>query len=568
MVSDNMFGKISLFFCLFFVTFHQINAQTNTAPGQIRPALQILDSTKDQDGLLGSVRRVKTEYAKIILKEGNPIEGPRQLLEVTTYGVKGNRIENVSYPINDSTAGREEYKYDDHGNIVEKVLRDESGTVLSREAYEYVFDKVGNWTKMTTSLVVIENGELKHEPTDVTYRTLTYYAGDTTARAVVASVRETAVLKPIPESNGDRSEKPPESPGNEAIRANPAKRDEPPTPSDPDNAAVEKKEDRANGHASGPVSQTPLDTPTLVMTPAVETVIRSGNASVEKPSAAKQQSPETSNSTAVTSEPESGLYKTAKKAKTELDTSITDTARQADPPKEPEAEKVATGNNSQPVTETRDVTPVNGNTSASAGEATDSSTTSLKPNSSSAVNATSPAKENVESASAENTVKLTKALEFYRLGRQRFEAGDVSSAITAYLESITLEPNSAEIHLNLGHAYLTAKKDKDAAKAFKEAVRLNPELTEAYYGLGFVSFRLTRFKDAMEAFKKATELSPDMAKAHYGLALAYQELGKLDLLVQEQRLLQRLDPKLANKLVQAFSDVDFSCRQSGTRYCR
>jgi hypothetical protein len=71
----------------------------------------------------------------------------------------------------------------------------------------------------------------------------------------------------------------------------------------------------------------------------------------------------------------------------------------------------------------------------------------------------------------------------------------------------------------------------------------------------------------MDAFKKATVLVPDMAKAHYGLALAYQELGKLDLLVQQQRLLQRLDPKLANKLVQAFADVDFSCRQSGTRYC-
>lgn len=564
MVSDNMFGKISLFFCLFSVPFLQINAQTNAAPGQIRPAFQILDSTKDQDGLMGSVRRVKTEYAKITLKEGNTIEGPRQLLEVTTYGVKGNRIENVSYPINDSAVGREEYKYDDHGNIVEKVLRDESGTVLSREAYEYVFDNVGNWTKMVTSLVVIENGELKREPTEVTYRTLTYYAGAATPRAAF-SVAESGVVKPVPESNGDRK-KPSESPVNETISANPPKTDEPNTTASSSNAPVEKKDERANGHASGQVSKLQRDTPTLVMAPAVETRSRR-NGSVEKPSAAKQESSETLNPTTVTSEPETGLSKTAKKDKTESGTSTTNTLSQVDAPKGPEAEKVATGNNSQPATVTGAITPVNGNTSPSANEATDSRITSLNPNSI-ALKIAPPATENVESASAENTATLTKALEFYRLGRQRFEAGDVSSAITAYLESITLEPNSAEIHMNLGHAYLTSKKDKDAVKAFKEAVRLNPELAEAYYGLGFVSFRLTRFKDAMEAFKKATELSPNMAKAHYGLALVYQELGKLDLLVQEQRLLQRLDSKLANKLVQAFSEVDFSCRQTGTRYCR
>ncbi len=63
-----------------------------------RPAITVLDSTKEQDGLLGSVRRVKTETAKIELKDGRPVEGPPQLVEVTTYGIKGNRIENTSYP--------------------------------------------------------------------------------------------------------------------------------------------------------------------------------------------------------------------------------------------------------------------------------------------------------------------------------------------------------------------------------------------------------------------------------------------------------------------------------------
>lgn len=149
-----------------------------------RPAISVLDSTKDQDGLVGSVRRVKTETARIELKEGRSIEGPAQLVEITTYGIKGNRVENTSYPLAGGVAGKEEYKYDERGNITEMTVRNERGSIINREAYSYEFDKFGNWTKMVTSLVVFENGELKREPIEVTYRTVTYYFDDTVAKIV------------------------------------------------------------------------------------------------------------------------------------------------------------------------------------------------------------------------------------------------------------------------------------------------------------------------------------------------------------------------------------------------
>lgn len=157
-------------------------AQESIVP--LRPAITVLDSTKEQDGLLGSVRRVKTETARIELKDGRSVEGPTQLVEITTYGIKGNRIENTSYPIGGGLVGKEEYKYDKRGNITEMTVRDDRGSILNREAYSYEFDKFGNWTKMTTSLVVFENGELKREPVEVTYRTVTYYFDDTVAKIV------------------------------------------------------------------------------------------------------------------------------------------------------------------------------------------------------------------------------------------------------------------------------------------------------------------------------------------------------------------------------------------------
>jgi len=179
-------------------------AQEITVPASVsvRPAISVLDSTKEQDGLLGSVRRVKTETAKIELKDGRAIEGPAQLVEVTTYGIKGNRIENTSYPIGGGVVGKEEYKYDQRGNITEMTMRDDRGSIVNREAYSYEFDKFGNWTKMVTSLVVFENGELKREPVEVTYRTVTYYFDDTVAKIVEEPRTSTAPAVPQPTGTG------------------------------------------------------------------------------------------------------------------------------------------------------------------------------------------------------------------------------------------------------------------------------------------------------------------------------------------------------------------------------
>jgi Tfp pilus assembly protein PilF len=111
-----------------------------------------------------------------------------------------------------------------------------------------------------------------------------------------------------------------------------------------------------------------------------------------------------------------------------------------------------------------------------------------------------------------------------------------------------------------GHEFLKAQKDREAIKAFKESIKLNPNTAETYYGLGFSSFRLGKFRDAADAFKKATTLNPEMAKAHYGLSLAYQELENTKGLLDEYRILERLDKNLAKKLAQTFPQFNFSCR--------
>jgi TonB family protein len=147
------------------------------APRFLSPAPAFFATNdREQDGLVGPVRRVKTETAKIAVKGGKPAEGQRVLLEATTYDMKGNRVDNAYYLAAGGTlTGKEVYKYDERGNMVEMTLHNADGSLLSKETYAYEFDAVGNWVKMTTSVAVIEAGRVTFEPSEVTYRTIAYY---------------------------------------------------------------------------------------------------------------------------------------------------------------------------------------------------------------------------------------------------------------------------------------------------------------------------------------------------------------------------------------------------------
>ncbi len=429
----------------------------NSVTASARPAISVLDSTKEQDGLVGSVRRVKTETARIEVKDGHSVEGPPQLVELTTYGIKGNRIENTSYPIGNSLVGKEEYKYDARGNITEMTLRDESGAILSREAYTYDFDKFGNWTRMVTNLVVFENGQLKREPVEVTYRTVTYYFDDNVAKAV-----EQPVVA--------ESEKPAAAPEPIAVTV--------PDPSVREITAVDVL--RVGLRESSTSSLSDAGEPPLML----ERVAKVESAF----SARKNKEADDVEPVPVQPQPKSEF--------------------------KPETKPTSTP-----------------------------TTVALQP------------------APVSSVQKLANDL--YLSGRGQFEAGDMRGAVESFLHSIKLEPGSAEVFLNLGHAYLKLEKDREAIKAFKESAKLNPETSETFYGLGFASFRTRKFRDAIDAFKKATTLNPRMAKAHYGLAMAYQELSDTNGLMAEYRILQRLDPSLAKKLAATFPEYNFPCRRGG-----
>ena len=142
----------------------------------IQPVNAAVESDRVRDGLAGPVRRVRTEVAKLSNSNGRSTEDKRVVLETASYDIKGSKTENQYFPMAGATlTGKEVYKYDERGNISEMSLLGNDDSLLGKEVYKYDYDSIGNWTKMTTSVAVVEGGKVTFEPSEVTYRSIMYY---------------------------------------------------------------------------------------------------------------------------------------------------------------------------------------------------------------------------------------------------------------------------------------------------------------------------------------------------------------------------------------------------------
>jgi protein TonB len=164
-------------------TVAQSNLSAKANVPQPAAASAEVESDRLRDGLVGPVRRVRTEVAKLSSESGKMLEGKHAVLEVVSYDIKGIKVENQYFPMAGANlTGKEVYKYDDKGNISEMTLLNNDGSLLSKEVYKYEFDFAGNWNKMTTAVAVIDSGKMSFEPTEVTYRSIMYYLDENMMR--------------------------------------------------------------------------------------------------------------------------------------------------------------------------------------------------------------------------------------------------------------------------------------------------------------------------------------------------------------------------------------------------
>ncbi|MBA3514798.1 MAG: energy transducer TonB [Pyrinomonadaceae bacterium] len=177
-------------------------SKVTTKANSFQPAAVPVESDRIKDGLVGPVRRVRTEIVKLASQDGIIVEGKRALLEVAAYDIKGHKVENQYYPIAGATlTGKEVYKYDDKGNISDMTLLNDDGSLMSKETYKYEFDFAGNWNKMTASVAVVEGGKFAFEPNEVTYRSIMYYLDDNMVKMAQPAAQPNGSQTPVSTSS-------------------------------------------------------------------------------------------------------------------------------------------------------------------------------------------------------------------------------------------------------------------------------------------------------------------------------------------------------------------------------
>jgi tetratricopeptide (TPR) repeat protein len=99
-------------------------------------------------------------------------------------------------------------------------------------------------------------------------------------------------------------------------------------------------------------------------------------------------------------------------------------------------------------------------------------------------------------------------------------------AVAALRQAITLAPDNAFTHLNLGTALFETGDARGALSEFTEAARLSPRLAKAQYGIGIVTESAGRDAEAIAAFTRAVEADPASLESRLSLADALRRNGR------------------------------------------
>jgi tetratricopeptide (TPR) repeat protein len=100
-------------------------------------------------------------------------------------------------------------------------------------------------------------------------------------------------------------------------------------------------------------------------------------------------------------------------------------------------------------------------------------------------------------------------VEIDQQANQAFQSGDYARAATLYKRVISLAPNNAEPHNNLGLTLHYLGRSAEALEILKRGTELQPEFQRIWLTLGFVQSGVANAQDAKVAFRRAIELGPE-----------------------------------------------------------
>lgn len=142
--------------------------------------------------------------------------------------------------------------------------------------------------------------------------------------------------------------------------------------------------------------------------------------------------------------------------------------------------------------------------------------------------------------------------------------GKVTEAVPLLERAHRLDPHSFEAALNLGGAYIMAKRFKLAIPILERAAELHPHepqvwvnLGAAYLGNPVLASDEQQLK-ALDAFNRAIALDPYAHNVEYNIGLIHRDRGEIDLAIQAFERALRVNPldQDARRLIEKLRAAD------------
>ncbi|MBX3351569.1 MAG: tetratricopeptide repeat protein [Phycisphaeraceae bacterium] len=120
------------------------------------------------------------------------------------------------------------------------------------------------------------------------------------------------------------------------------------------------------------------------------------------------------------------------------------------------------------------------------------------------------------------------AEEHVERAHEHYEAGRWAEAESELRYALSLHPDRADWHFNLGLTLDAAGKHEDALQAFRDAHDLDPAESSPMLAIGAVYLRMDKVHDAIRWFEQAARAKPDRQEAYVHLIDAYTRLERHD----------------------------------------
>ena len=124
--------------------------------------------------------------------------------------------------------------------------------------------------------------------------------------------------------------------------------------------------------------------------------------------------------------------------------------------------------------------------------------------------------------------------------------GKHDKAVESYKKALLLKPDYSAVYNNMGNALKAQGKHEEAIESLKKALSLKPDHADAYYNIGNLFRDRGKYGEAVEAYKKALSLRPDFVDAHNNMGNALNKQGKHDDAIEFYKKALLLKPEHAD----------------------